>query len=79
MTRIDRVRDLTADDVLWQVRRFARERYGTQRQYARERGVSPAYVSAILQGRKSMPDWMLDDLGLKRIERFVTINGEDQS
>lgn len=69
--------DMRADDVRWQVRRFAREQYGTQAKYARERGVTPAYISAIVSGKKHIPDWMLADVGLKRIERFVPIIASD--
>lgn len=57
---------LSEDDVRWRLRRHARERYGSQRGFAKVYGCSDAYLSAILCGDKPVPDPMLMEIGVVR-------------
>ena len=45
--------------------------YETKSVYAKHKGVSEAYVSMVLNGKKHIPQSMLDDIGIKK-ERVVT-------
>lgn len=42
-------------------------KYGTYTKYANKRQVTLSYISNILSGLKSPPDWMLKDFGVKHV------------
>lgn len=41
--------------------------YPTQKLAAKALNISPVYMSDLLNGRRDVPDWLLDRLGLKRV------------
>ena len=44
-----------------------RKQYPTQQEAAEALGISTAYMSDLLNGRRDCPDWLLGNLGLERI------------
>ena len=52
---------------------------GSQVAYAGRIGVSPQFLSDVLNGRRDVPAAVLTDLGLRRITRFVRVSNEDTS
>lgn len=66
--------DLTQDDVRARLSRAIREA-GSQRAFATLAGVSPAYVSDVVAGRRAPGASILAALDLVRVERFVSLGG----
>lgn len=60
---------MTADDVRDQLRQQA-ERYGSQRALARTIGVSAAFLSDVLLGRREPSGPLLDFLGIERVVTY---------
>lgn len=44
-----------------------RAEFKTQRDAAAKLGISDVYMSDLLNGRRDLPEWILDELGLQRI------------
>jgi hypothetical protein len=64
---------MTKEEVLDYLRRYVSQNYGTQRAYAEELEVSSNLVSEVLLGKRSIPKYMLEDVGLTKI---VTVTYE---
>lgn len=62
---------MNEQDVLWYMRRRIKEEHGTMSAYADKASVTVAYISAILTGRKAIPDWMLVEFGIVRHVSYV--------
>jgi hypothetical protein len=58
---------LSPDDVRELVRAVIAERFDTQRQAAHTWGVLPQILNDALQGRRPMPNVVLDRLGIRRV------------
>ena len=56
-------------DIITEIRRAA-DRAGTQKALAEQLGVSPAYLSDVLNGRKDPGDAILEPLGLERVVTY---------
>ncbi len=65
--------DLALVDVYGLIRRACREA-GSQQAWALEIGVSPAYVSAVLNGTKPPSDALLAALGVRRTVIYRWVN-----
>lgn len=66
--------DLTRDDVGVRLSPAVRDA-GSQRAFATAAGISTAYLSDVLQGRRMVGERVLAALDLRRVERFVSIRG----
>ena len=55
-------------DVVWD---YITKTYGSQARAARHWGVSDAYISAVVSGKKTPPKWLLKEMGYRK-ERTVT-------
>jgi hypothetical protein len=64
---------MTKEEVLKDLRRYIGQHYGTQLAYAIELKVSSNTVSDVLRGKRAIPKYMLNDLGLKKV---VTVTYE---
>lgn len=51
---------------------------GWVKDYAAKHGVSTQMVSAVITGRKSIPQWMLDDFNLERRVSYVEKDGSGE-
>lgn len=58
---------MTKEEVLKDLRRYIGQHYGTQLAYAIELKVSSNTVSDVLRGKRAIPKYMLNDLGLKKV------------
>jgi plasmid maintenance system antidote protein VapI len=63
---------LTADEARAQLRVMIDERYTSQAEAARVWGIPKQNLNDILQGRRSIPDMLLDKLGLERVVMYRT-------
>lgn len=61
------------DKVLEKLRALIYVQYGNATQYAKEKGISKQYVSAVLNKKAVATDAMLHDIGLKK-QKVITIN-----
>ncbi|MBI5304068.1 MAG: transcriptional regulator [Chloroflexi bacterium] len=61
---------MTRDDVVQLLKRKV-EKAGTQVAIAREFGVTEAYISDVLHGKRSPGEKILDGLGLRRVVGYV--------
>lgn len=57
---------LTKEQVIKKLRGYIYAEYCTAAAYADSKGVSRSYVSTVLAGQKSIPSYMLDDIGVVR-------------
>lgn len=64
---------MTADDVRQLMRHAIADAGGKQNAWAAQLQVKPAFVSAILTGKKSPSGAVLTALGLKRVERYEVV------
>lgn len=55
-------------DIREEVRMHIAKKYRTQSAAATAWGCSPAYVSAVLSGRKMVPDYMANEAGYKLVQ-----------
>lgn len=65
------------DFVRWELRKHIKKTYKTAKQFAFLNSVSQAYVSAILSGKRAIPDWMLAEIGIEKQTRYVTTYTKD--
>lgn len=59
----------TEIDIRAEVRAHIARKYKTQAAAARHWNKSDAYVSAVLNGNKMMPEWMANEAGYKLVTR----------
>lgn len=59
---------MTQDQALSLIKSHISDNYGTARTFAKKFNVSAAFVSAVLNGKKSPPQWMLAEVGIKKGE-----------
>ncbi len=64
---------MTEDDLRLELKKFVFFGYKFAKDYANEKGVSPAFLSAVICGVKRIPDSMLADIGYKRESEFKKI------
>lgn len=60
---------MTKEEALKDLRRYIKQNYGTQLAYALELKVSSNTVSDVLRGKRAIPKYMLNDIGLKKVVR----------
>ena len=63
----------TEEEMLNKLRRYISQNYGTQTAYAEELRVSNNLVSEVLRGKRAIPNYMLYDIGFKKV---VTVTYE---
>jgi DNA-binding transcriptional regulator YdaS (Cro superfamily) len=61
--------EITEQDLIADLRNHC-EIAGSQKEWARIYGFSPAYVSDVLHGRRDVSEAMADALGYRRVVRF---------
>ncbi|MBR0651359.1 helix-turn-helix domain-containing protein [Roseomonas terrae] len=66
--------DLTAADVYGRLRAACREA-GSQQAWAEKHGMSPQYVSDVLNAKRPIPDSILSALGLIRVTVYRAKSG----
>lgn len=59
---------MTKEEVLKELRRYIKQNYGTQTAYAAELKVSNNLVSEVLLGKRGIPRYMLNEIGLKAVK-----------
>jgi plasmid maintenance system antidote protein VapI len=57
---------MNKEDMLKKLKGFIYSEFGTAKKYAEHKGVTPAFVSAVLNGNKSATEDMLSDIALKK-------------
>jgi hypothetical protein len=62
---------MTKEEVLDYLRRYVSQNYGTQRAYAEELKVSDNLVSEVLLGKRAIPKYMLNEIGLKKVKTIT--------
>jgi hypothetical protein len=69
---------LITNDVLIQILRERICRSGGSTQYARQLGVSCAFISALLKGKKYVSGAVLQDLGYERVISFRQVQTSER-
>ena len=62
---------MTKDQAIHKIKVYIVDVYGNQTELAQSIGVSSAYISAIMTGKKEIPSWMLDMVDLEKIEKIT--------
>lgn len=65
------MRKLEEVDIRAVVKAHVKKKYGTQVAAAAAWGLSPAYVSDVLNGHRMMPDVMANDAGYEIVQRVA--------
>lgn len=67
--------EITLIDVFGMLRRACRDA-GGQSAWAEVHGISPAYVSDVLNARREPGDKILTALGLRKVVRYAAVRGD---
>lgn len=67
---------LDFDDASWVIRRWIRDKYGSQKAAAKSLGVSSPYLSSMINGKKNISQELLNAAGLERVTRYRSVQSK---
>jgi hypothetical protein len=62
---------MNKEEMLKKLKGYIYSEFGTAKKYAEERSVTPAFVSAVLLGKKSATKEMLNDINVRKDVLYV--------